>query len=68
MPYVNNSSDFGWKEEDSEALQPLWFEGRAIPDFTPGESEDGEVEEMEDKELESGGEWSGESGDSESDE
>ena len=68
MPNVNNPLDFGWKAEDSETLQPLWFEGRTIPDFIPGESEDVEVEEMEDEELESGGEWSRDSGDSESDE
>ena len=66
-PNVNNPLNFGWKE-DSETLQPLWFERRAIPGFTPGESEDDEVEEMEDEELESGGEWSGNSGDCESDE
>lgn len=51
MPKVNNLLDFGWKEENSETLQPFWFEGRAIPDFAPGESEDDEVEEMEDEEL-----------------
>ena len=68
MPNVNNPLDFGWKAEDSETLQPLWFEGRAIPDFIPGESKDVEVEEMEDEELESVGECSRDSGDSESDE
>ena len=67
QPNVNNPLDFGWKISESGTFMPIWFEGRAMPDFSHNELESEEETESR-EELESGSEWSGDSGDSDSDE
>ena len=67
QPNANNPFEFGWKVSENRSFMPVWFEGRATPDFSQDELED--IEETEpSEELESGSEWSGDSGDSDSDE
>ena len=67
QPNANNPFEFGWKVSENRSFMPVWFEGRATPDFSQDELEDREETEPS-EELESGSEWSGDSGDSDSDE
>ena len=66
-PNVSNPLEFGWKVGENGTFMPVWFEGRATPDFSHDELE-GEEETEPSEELESGSEWSGDSGNSDSDE
>ena len=54
-PNVNNPLNYGWKK-DCGLLRPAWFEGRAIPEFKTI-SETYSVNDLEDDDVESGGEW-----------
>ena len=83
LPNVNCPLDFGWKEDNSGAYQPVWFEGPAIPGECEEKVEErqeneeaildatpGECEDKveEENEEESEGDWSGDSDESETDE
>ena len=67
QPNANNPLEFGWKVSENGSFMPVQFEGRTTPNSSQEKLED-EKEAEPSEELESGSEWSGDSGDSDSDE
>ena len=64
-PNIYDPKDFVWKENDNGIFQPVWFEGHAMLDVKLSKHDDIN---MVDGDVESEGEWSNDSTDSEPDE